>query len=439
MELRDFKLGSILIVSMAMSITNAQAEIGSWTSVNAGQTSLNFSTAKAFGASVLETSGGANSKLYSAWVEQGGASGTVTQVRVSVYNGDDAEPAWSRVDSSVGGVSRPSAQGINFSPSAAASSPVLAGINGNLYAGWTESNCVRVAKFNGNVSSPDWTFVDGGGACGLNFSSSKVAGYISLIGHNGNLIAAWNEVGGGRKGAVDQVRVKSYNESTGAWSWIDGGSTAGINFDVSRNARQPMLASFNGKIYVGFREQNKSGYWPLRVKSYAGTSWTGADNNVGLNRITASSAVSPSVTVTASQICFSWAEKGTIFQVRASCYDGTNDASPQWSFIDGNQGSVGLNYNAQMGGYIPSIESFNNKIYVTWTEDVAGGLNQVRAKVYNGSTWAWVDGGAAQSNLHRTVGSSADHSYFKSFAGKLYVLVGEGTPRQGYVSVGTEN
>ncbi len=162
-----------------------------------------------------------DSKFYVTWYEYDGFNNT--RVHVAVFNGDAASPAWIFVSG---------ANGLNKDSMKVAEFPQLAVMNSKLYATWSEDNGtatqIRIAVYNGDDSSPTWTFVDGNGTNGINKDSGKDGRVPSLIAFNGQLYATWSEKG---LSFVEQVRVAVYNgnDSSPAWAFVDGNGSNGIN------------------------------------------------------------------------------------------------------------------------------------------------------------------------------------------------------------------
>lgn len=146
--------------------------------------------------------------------------------------------------------------GINKNPSKNGSSPHLAELGARLYAAWEESNeistQIRIALYNGNDSAPSWKFLDGDGVNGLNYDSSKFALNGNLISFGSNLYAAWQE----NNGIATQIRMAMYNgnESSPLWSFVDGESAFGINFDTGKSADHPQMTVYNSKLYISWDE-----------------------------------------------------------------------------------------------------------------------------------------------------------------------------------------
>jgi hypothetical protein len=189
-------------------------------------------------------------RLYVTWSE---SNGSTTQTRIAVYNGNDLQPGWLFVDG--GGPN-----GINQNPLNRAITPQMVVFANKLYATWAESNGtateIRMAVYNGNDSGAIWTFVDGGGANGINQNPATGALSPQLMVFNTNLYVIWSEF----NGTANQIRVTAYNgnDSAPAWPMADGGGTNGINQNSSENAIHPQLAVFAGKLYASWTEFNGS-------------------------------------------------------------------------------------------------------------------------------------------------------------------------------------
>ena len=189
-----------------------------------------------------------NGKLYATWQEVGAMT---DHIRVALYNGDDAAPAWSFVDGA-------GAAGLNHAPGASAGYPQLTVSNAKLYAAWTETeklaDQVRVAVYNGNDAAPAWRLVDGGGDNGLNHDPAEFAYTPQLTVLGNRLYATRYE----SEGTTSQIRVAAYNgdDSAPAWRFADGGLKTGINKNPEHNGFDPQLTAFNAKLYVTWKEPN---------------------------------------------------------------------------------------------------------------------------------------------------------------------------------------
>ncbi len=192
-----------------------------------------------------------NSKLYISWSE---SNGFPQQARVAVYNGNDGAPAWTFVDGNA-------ATGLNRDPAQGAYAPRIYAFNSKIYLTWYEHNGtaiqVRVKVYNGNDGAPSWAFVDGGGAPGLNKDTSQATSAPQLTALGSTLYATWSE-----GNATQQIRVAAYNgnDSSPSWSFSDGNGVNGINKDVTKAALEPQLGVFNSKLYATWREINGAAY-----------------------------------------------------------------------------------------------------------------------------------------------------------------------------------
>lgn len=191
-----------------------------------------------------------NSKLYALWNE--GFSGAVTQIRAAVFNGDNAFPAWTFVDGN-------GTVGINLDSShyAAVARPLV--FNNKLYVATSEQNSplwrAHVAVYNGNDSSPTWTYVDGTGLEGLNFNSSRSNEPIQLIALGSKMYISL--VSKPESITSTELRVMSYNadDAHPVWSFEDGGdSVKGINHNIEQDALFPFMAVYSSKLYCGWSE-----------------------------------------------------------------------------------------------------------------------------------------------------------------------------------------
>ncbi|MGZ3768687.1 MAG: hypothetical protein ACXVCP_04580 [Bdellovibrio sp.] len=278
--------------------------------------------------------------------------------------------------------------GLNFSLSQNAYDPNLRSFNGKLYATWIENNSgynVHVSVSNG--SSP-WQFVDGSTSAGINYSASRSAQTPYLMEFNTKLYAIWIE----NNGASDVVRLKVYNGNDVAPSWtsVDGG---GINKNLAANAANPELVVFNSKLYATWVEQNNT-VQQIRVAVYGGNdsipAWSFVDRNSsgGINFNNNKDANSPRFQVLNSNLYATWTEVSAsgIKQIRAAYYNG-NDSSPSWNFVDGNS-TNGLNFDIVQNAQNPQLAVSQSKLYLTWQEWNSPTSEQIRVAVFNGNNSA---------------------------------------------------
>lgn len=386
-----------------------------------GANGLNKSTAS--GAS-LSMAVEHNSKLYAIWAE-----GSPGQIRVTVFNGNDDSPSWNFVDGN-------GANGINKDPNYFASEPILVVHSSKLYAVWRERNSsnilqIRVAVYNDNDALPTWIFVDGNGDDGLNKNTGVLAQNPQAVSFNSKLYLTWKEFA-----IPDQIRVVVYNgnDSSPSWSFVDGDGLYGLNKDTSKNASEPNFGVHNGKLYLTWSEQNAASVYNARVAVYNGNdiapTWAFIDGNGanGLNKNTALSARIPSLTVFNSSLYMTWYEMNASSknQIRVAVYNG-NDSAPSWTFVDGN-GSDGLNKNTAYDAVSPNLAVFNSKLYITWTESNSSGIYQMRFGLYNGQdsspSWSYpVNTGA--DGLNKNINYINSVSKIAVFSSKLYLISNE--------------
>lgn len=197
------------------------------------------------------------------------------------------------------------------------------------------------------------------------------------------------------------------NAQTVSWSEIGPGK---LNYDDAKPAHQPAIAVVPGtpnKLYAIWAEDKGSLIYHIRVAVYHSDlvpNWTFVDRKVngvarpgnsGINRQTSVSGSLPRLHVLEGNLFAAWTEGG---QVRVAAYNG-NDADSNWTFVDGNSSTRGLNYSASTPARDPDLVAFNGKLYAAWHEQgskVKGAMVwQIRVKAFDPGTLAWsfVDGG----------------------------------------------
>jgi ribosomal protein S28E/S33 len=404
-------------------------EIASWLFVDGnGANGINKDPTKNANSGISAAS--FNSKFYVAWGEE--SAGPVTQARVAVYNGSDSSPSWAFVDGN-------GATGLNKLIAKHASTPKLIVFNSKLYITWAEYNAgnitqIRVLVYNGDDSSPVWTFVDVNGANGINKNSGFPAFIPQPISFNSKLYLTWYESSSAT--FISQIRAAVYNSDdvTPAWTFVDGNAVSGINKDISKNASVPIPAELNSKLYVAWIENNGTAN-NIRVAVYNGNdgapSWTFVDGNGvnGINKDSTKSANSPSLVAFNSKLYLAWSEAGGggVTQIRTAVYNG-NDSSASWSFVDGNS-TNGLNKNTGYYASAPYLIAFDSKLYLAWQEDTTGAfLQNSRIAVYNSSdsspSWTFIDGNGA-TGLNKDTSKTSLLTHLKSFNSKLYYFWSE--------------
>jgi hypothetical protein len=370
------------------------------------------------------------------YIAWGETNGVSNQIRVAVYNGNDTSPGWSFVDGNgVNGINRNAANNAGVSR--------LIVFNGKLYAAWTESDAalvyhLRVAVYNGDDASPSWSFVDGNGAKGLNKNTAMNANNSQFAILGTKLYVLWDEP----NGAAFQIRAAVYNgnDASPSWAFVDGNGLNGINKNPTLTAGAPYPAIYGSKLYAAWFENNGT-HQQLRIAVFNGNdaapSWTFVDGNGvnGINKDISHDAERPQLAVFEDKLYVIWTENN---QVRVALYNG-NDGSPAWTFVDGN-GANGINKDPLRPASYPRLAVFGTKLYATWSEST-GTPNQIRVARYNGNdaspSWAFVDGNGA-NGINKDTTRFAYLSQLAVVGTKLYAVWNEdnGTAYQIRVAVG---
>ncbi|MBD2848428.1 hypothetical protein IDH44_24870 [Paenibacillus sp. IB182496] len=288
---------------------------------------LNYDTGQDFHWVSMATDG---ETLYVGWQENRGGG---TALHVKKY--DAAQNQWEWAD---GGL----ASGLNHYENGGGlgAEIVLAGGGGKLYATWLErsggtsagTKQIRAKMYDPTTES--WTSIDGGQDNGLNYDETKQAEKPVASYHNSKLYVAWQEAGETR----NQVRVKAYDGES--WSFVDGGGAAGLNIDSNQAANKPALAVIDGQLHIGFTEAYY--YMPpvlsaqqVHVARFdeSDASWTFLDGGtaLGLNKVTQNMADQVSVIGMGGDVYAFWLEyASSIYQLRAAVY------SPQPAYLKGD-------------------------------------------------------------------------------------------------------
>jgi len=267
-------------------------------------------------------------------------------------------------------------------------------------------------------------FVDGGDANGINYDGTKAAMEPQLTVFADTLYAAWHE----SNGSANQVRVKKYDEN--AWAWADGGTANGLNFDSSKAASSAQLTVFGSALYAAWYESNGT-ITRIRVKKYDGSSWTWADGGTanGLNSNQTKNAKNPQLTPFGGNLYAIWEEMslingGNVSQIRVKKYDGST-----WAWVDGGS-PAGINFSPPMAATAPQLTEFNGSLYAIWQEK-SGPVDQIRVRRYNGTSWEWVDGGIA-TGINFTSGNNGDRAQLTVYGHALYATWREGSASAKY-------
>lgn len=303
--------------------------------------------------------------------------------------------------------------GLNRDVSEDADTPTVASLAGKLYVAWVESDAatsvshIRVSVYHGDDSAPAWSPVEDGEALGINKDAGQPAAHPRLVVFHEKLYATWVE----RSAATTafQVRVASYNgnDDAPAWSLVDLNGTNGINKNAAKEAQAPKLAIFNGKLYASWSEADNGDVHEIRAAVYNGIDsapgWTFVDGNnptIGLNKNPARDADEPFLVAFNSKLYVAWEEVGTEHvRIRVAAYRG-DDSAPAWDFVDGD-GVDGLAKDpaASTGGAILAVHG--SSLYATWWEDLDLRSIQLRVAVNDGTdTWKFVDGNGTNGINH---------------------------------------
>ena len=400
----------------------ASSTSGVWDFVDGGSVK-GLATQQTIAASSVIASVG--DRLYAMWGSNMSPVGPWS-ARVAVYNGNDVGSMWTSIDRTTNsGINYSSSNDIDyFSPKIFS----LAPFNSRLYAGWIEFGGgqyqFRVAFYDPKLPLAGWTNVERSPAdqFGLNYMPSMQAQYPALVATDGTLFAVWAET----NGTVQQVRAAEYNgnDSAPAWTFIDGGTPNGINFDPLVDGLYPTAVGYNNHLVAAWSESNI-----LHVMAYDGSSWSDIDGTgTGLNYTPGSSPYQPSLGVADGKLYLTWAELDSVTgwnTIRVREFNGDFSA-PSWSFIDGG-GPEGISIDPGQASASPKIGELNGGLVVAYEQTVPGSPTpptQVRVRAYNGDAnnplWQTIDSNPS-GGLNFNPGYPATHPSPAGFAGKLYV------------------
>jgi predicted nucleic acid binding AN1-type Zn finger protein len=250
------------VTQIRVAVYNGNDSSPSWAFVDGnGPNGINKDTTQSAVAPQLTVFGG---KLYATWQENTNTPYTnAFQIRMAVYNGNDSSPSWPFVAGN-------GMNGINKNTTQSAITPQLTVFGNKLYATWEEdastpafhATQIRVAVYNGNDSSPSWTFVDGNGTSGINKNTTQSAVAPQLTVFGSKLYATWLEGNNNLAVYATQIRVAVYNsnDSSPSWIFVDGNGPNGINKDTTQSAVAPQLTVFGSKLYATWQENTNTPY-----------------------------------------------------------------------------------------------------------------------------------------------------------------------------------
>lgn len=170
--------------------------------------------------------------LYAAWYQ---LTEGPRRVRVAAYNGDDAAPAWTLIDG--GSLNRDPSANALFPRLLSFQSRLYAA-----WQDWENgAKRVRVAVYNGPGASPAWSLADGGGTQGLALDPGREGSFPVLGLFQDGLHAAWTE-SSGETSWVRSARYKAAPAAPGVsevsthsvtLSWLGSGPSLGYLLEAS--------------------------------------------------------------------------------------------------------------------------------------------------------------------------------------------------------------
>jgi len=240
--------------------------------------------------------------------------------------------------------------------------------------------------------------------------------------------------------ASDEEKTISIAMIAGSsWQFVDGDGAVGINFDSTRGATSSQLLEYNSGLYVSWSESAAISEDPpdgdffgqIRVGLWDGvSSWNSGPVSNGLNNENSEIAEQPFVTVFDSKIYLIWVERHSsdnVRKVRLMSRDaaGTGPESGGWTRLDGG-GAGGLNYDTSQSARLPNLFVYNSNLYVAWEERVDN-VRQIRVARMDGATKEHIDGGGVQGINFGQVGGNCDQCGVRlvEFNSKLYAVWAE--------------
>ena len=310
--------------------------------------------------------------------------------------------------------------GLNQNVGVLANDPKGVEFGGQLYLTWSEGGTsqIRVKKFDG-VST--WSFVDGGTGTGINFNTGQAAGNPMLAVHGGtDLYAVWQEFVGGFQTMIS----KRY---TGGSSWTSAGN---FSYSGSVNSYGVFVLPFESDLFAMWSEAS-GGIFQMRTKYYNSGTWSSAESAAGLNFETAENANSsgndlPSGTEHDAKLYTAWSEtNGTARQLHISVFSGDTGA-PDWTSVDGTASTAeGINKTLTDNVNQPSLVSHMGSLYAAWIE-TSGGVGRVRISVYNGDDYnpEWYDVDTP-AGINKDTTKTATKPFLIVYNDRLYLIFAE--------------
>lgn len=284
--------------------------------------------------------------------------------------------------------------------------------NGELYAAWTEKDSSgQFRTLVKKYNGTQWTLA---GSNPINLATNKTSGDIELHVFNGSLYAIWNEA---KVASTDfqlqqfQIRVKKLSGSS--WQWVSGSSEGSINKDTNRTAWGASAVVSGGKLYVFFSETSGAGWLDdMYVRSFDGSSWS---TPVNIAKYQGGIAAYPHAVSYNNTVYVAWSERNVTGNSKLFVKY-LNNGQWDWASNDTN----GINYSASKEAALPKLSVFNGNLYAFFTEaNSAGDWNsgKVFFKKYNGGT-SWQD--MTPSSPAYNTNATSGEIYPTVFDGKLY-------------------
>ncbi|MBU2644016.1 Ig-like domain-containing protein [bacterium] len=187
-------------------------------------------------------------KLYVSWQE---SKAGIDQIRAAVYNGDDLSPAWNRIDgNALSGLNYDDSQNAQVARMAVYQSKLYLTWQENK----STKPQIRVAVYNGDDAAPAWSFADGAGSTGINYNSGNEAENPRLTVLNTGLYAIWQEKKG--SDFQTRITLFNGDDHSPTWDFVDGNGLYGINFDTGESVQTPLAVVHQGTLFAVWSEWN---------------------------------------------------------------------------------------------------------------------------------------------------------------------------------------
>ncbi len=351
-------------------VIHVAARTGSTWAAASGTAGLNHDATRFARTPALAVAG---DLLIAAWCERNAAG--ISQVRVAAHDATAGGTAWTMLDGDGDdGLNHDAANDAADVRLCVVGSRVYA--TWNEVDGYS-IGLVRVALWNGDQAAPAWQFVDGDTPYGLNHNFAQSAVTPALLAHDGKLHAVWAEDSGSAMQV--RVSRNDGTDAAPAWHFLDGDLVNGLNVDPTRIASAPRLASLGATLCAAWAEQDAAGETQVRVAAYDANAatWSIVDDGGGLNFDHARSGYRPQPIVVGQRLYVGWTEfDGSVKQVRVAALGGTL-AAPSWSFVDGGAAAgIGLDPSRDADDFALALT--DTSIHGVWIEANASGVYQVR-------------------------------------------------------------